>query len=296
MFSAYFNGSPGGVYMGNYEAIKYEEMGDGIGVVKLNRPDKLNAFTIQMIEELHNLFHKLETDMDVRVLILTGEGRAFSAGTDLNECATIYAKQTPKKYLHLKYMDVPETVKREYYAQRRTSQLILRMREIPQPIICAIKGPTVGMAFSIAAAADIRIAGESARFRNGVVLLGLSAVDIGNSYFLPRLIGLSRAAEILYSARFVDAQEAERIGFVSKIVPDDKLMDEALALAKTLTRNSPLGLRLTKSSINANLSAANLETALEIENRAQVLSMTSVDMNEGIAAFMEKREPKYPRR
>nr|MDO8134463.1 enoyl-CoA hydratase-related protein [Candidatus Njordarchaeum guaymaensis] len=282
--------------MANYEAIKYEELGDGIAVVRLNRPEKLNAFTIQMIEELHDLFQKLESDMDVRVLVLTGEGRAFSAGTDLNESATIYAKEAPKRYRHLKYMDVPEIVKREYYAQRRTSQLILRMREIPQPIICAVKGPAVGMAFSIAAAADIRIAGESARFRNSVFLLGLSAVDIGNSYFLPRLIGLSRAAEIIYTARFVDAQEAERIGFVSRVVPDEKLMDEALTLAKILLSKSPLGLRLTKSSINANISAPSLEAALEIENRAQVLCMATKDMNEGIASFMEKREPKYPRR
>jgi enoyl-CoA hydratase len=282
--------------MSGYEAIKYEDMHDGIAVVKLNRPDKLNAFTVQMIEELHDLFHKLESDIDVRVLVLTGEGRAFSAGTDLNECATIYAKEVPKKYRDLKYMDVPEIVKREYYAQRRTSQLILRMREIPQPIICAVKGPAVGMAFSIAAAADIRIAGESAKFRNSVFLLGLSAVDIGNSYFLPRLIGLSRAAEIIYTARFVDAQEAERIGFVSRVVPDERLMEEALALAKILLGKSPLGLRLTKSSINANISAPSLEAALEIENRAQVLCMASKDMNEGIAAFMEKREPKYPKR
>jgi enoyl-CoA hydratase len=280
----------------DYEAIKYEDLHDGIAVVKLNRPDKLNAFTIQMIEELHDLFHKLESDIDVRVLVLTGEGRAFSAGTDLNECATIYAKEVPKKYRDLKYMDVPETVKREYYAQRRTSQLVLRMREIPQPIICAVKGPAVGMAFSIAAAADIRIAGESAKFRNSVFLLGLAAVDIGNSYFLPRIIGLSRAAEIIYTARFVDAQEAEKIGFVSKVVPDEKLIEEALSLAKTLLGRSPLGLRLTKSSINANIGASSLEAALEMENRAQVLCMTSKDMNEGIAAFMEKREPKYPKR
>nr|MDO8098585.1 enoyl-CoA hydratase-related protein [Candidatus Njordarchaeota archaeon] len=282
--------------MNRYEAIKYEELGDGISLVKLSRPDKLNAFTIQMIEELHDLFQKLESDMDVRVLILTGEGRAFSAGTDLNECASIYAKEAPKKYRELKYMDVPEVVKREYYAQRRTSQLILRMREIPQPVICAVKGPAVGMAFSIAAAADIRIAGESARFRNSVFLLGLSAVDIGNSYFLPRLIGLSRAAEIIYTARFVDAQEAEKIGFVSRVVPDDKLMDESLGLARILLSKSPLGLRLTKSSMNANIGAPGLDAALEIENRAQVICMASKDMNEGIAAFMEKREPKYPRR
>jgi enoyl-CoA hydratase len=279
-----------------FNAIKYEELGDGIAVVRLNRPEKLNALTIQMIEELHDVFNRLEMDLDTRVLVLTGEGRAFSAGTDLVECTTLYAKQPPKNYRHLKYIDIPEVPKREYYAQKRTSQLVLRMRQIPQPIICAVKGPAVGGAFALALAADIRIAGESAKFRNSVFLLGLSAVDVGNSYFLPRLVGLSRATEILYTARFVDAQEAERIGLVSRVVPDDKLMDEALALARVLNSKSPLGMRLTKSSINANINAVNLEAALEMENRAQVICMGTSDMSEGVAAFFEKREPKYSRR
>jgi enoyl-CoA hydratase/carnithine racemase len=129
-----------------------------------------------------------------------------------------------------------------------------------------------------------------------VFLLGLSGVDIGNSYFLQRLIGLSRASEIIYTARFVDAQEAERIGLVSRVVPDEKLMDEATALARVLINKSPLGLRLTKSSINANINAPNLESALAIENRAQVICMSTTDPREGIAAFFEKRDPKYPRR
>ncbi|MFB0562544.1 MAG: enoyl-CoA hydratase/isomerase family protein [Candidatus Lokiarchaeia archaeon] len=282
--------------MKNYKAIKYEELEDGISIVSLNRPDKLNAFTIEMIEELHDLFHKLEWDLDVRVLILTGEGRAFSAGTDLNESARISSPEVLDEYRHIKYMDVSEVAKRQYYGQKRASQLVLRMREIPQPIIAAIKGPAVGMAFAISLAADIRIAGESARFRNSVFLLGLSGVDIGNSFFLPRLIGLSRAAEIIYTARFVEAQEAERIGLVSRVVPDEKLMDEAIALAKDLITKSPLGLRLTKSSINVNILAPNLESALAIENRSQAICMGTKDPQEGITAFFEKRDPKYPRR
>ncbi len=282
--------------MKNYETIKYEELDDGISVISLNRPEKLNAFTIQMIEELHDIFNKLEWDLDVRVLILTGEGRAFSAGTDLNESARIYSPEVLENYRYIKYMDIPEVAKRQYYAQKRTSQLVLRMREIPQPIIAAIKGPAVGMAFAISLAADIRIAGESARFRNSVFLLGLSGVDIGNSFFLPRLIGLSRAAEIIYTARFVDAQEAERIGLVSRVVPDEKLMDEATALAKVLISKSPLGLRMTKSSLNININAPNLESALALENRTQAICMNTTDPHEGIAAFFEKREPKYPRR
>ncbi|MHA1362030.1 MAG: enoyl-CoA hydratase/isomerase family protein [Candidatus Freyarchaeota archaeon] len=282
--------------MERYEQIKYEELDDGISIVKLNRPEKLNAITIQMIEELHDLFNRLEWDLDVRVLILTGEGRGFSAGTDLNEAATIYLPEVPENYRHLKYMDIPEITKREYYAQKRTSQLVLRMREIPQPIICAIKGPAVGLGFALTLAADIRLAGESARFRNSVFLLGLSGVDIGNSYFLPRLIGFSRAAEILYTARFVDAEEAERIGLVSRVVPDEKLMDEALALARVLISKSPLGLRLTKSSLNINLNAPSLEAALSLENRTLVVCMRTDDPQEGIRAFFEKREPKYPKR
>jgi enoyl-CoA hydratase len=124
----------------------------------------------------------------------------------------------------------------------------------------------------------------------------MSGTDVGSSYFLPRLIGLSRAAEILYTGRFVDAQEAERIGFVSKVVPDDKLMEAALELAREMLKKTPLGLRLTKEAINMNIDAPSLEAALYLENRNQVVCMSTKDVFEALMAFMEKRSPKYGKR
>ena len=273
--------------MKDYNTIRYQELEEGIGILTLNRPERLNALNFEMIEELHDLLGELEWNVDCRVLIITGEGRAFCSGTDLKE-ASLFASldNLPDKYSKLKYLNVEDEAKRKMYGQRRIADVILQLRKINQPVIAAVKGPATGGGFALAMAADIRIAGESARFNNAFINIGMSGTDVGSSYFLPRLIGLSRAAEILYTGRFVDAQEAERIGFVSRVVPDDKLMEAALELAREMLKKTPLGLRLTKEAINMNIDAPSLEAALYLENRNQVVCMSTKDIFEALTAFM----------
>ncbi|MGQ9722162.1 MAG: enoyl-CoA hydratase/isomerase family protein [Candidatus Jordarchaeum sp.] len=283
--------------MKDYKTIKYQELEEGIGILTLNRPERLNALNFEMIEELHDILNELEWNMDCRVLIITGEGRGFCSGTDLKETSLFESvDKLPDKYSKLKYLKVDDDAKRKMYGQRRIADVMIQLRRINQPVIAAVKGPATGGGFAIAMASDIRIAGESARFNNAFINIGMSGTDVGSSYFLPRLIGLSRAAEILYTGRFVDAQEAERIGFVSRVVPDDKLMEAALELAREMLKKTPLGLRLTKEAINMNIDAPSIEAAIYLENRNQAVCMGTKDIFEALMAFMEKRSPKYGKR
>jgi len=285
----------------NLETIKFELRDDGIGILTLNRPDKLNAISLQMVEDLHKILDNLMIDLDCRVVILKGEGRAFCAGLDLKESIVLDSKNAPQELKDRFYfLDVPknDNIKLFVYTQWRLSQIIVKMRKISQPIIAIINGAAAGGGFAFTLASDIRIAGENAKFNNAFIKLGVSGSDMGSSYFLPRLIGMSRAAEILYTGRFIDAREAEKIGLVLKIVKGDEnqLIDSAIEIAKNMINKSPLGLRLTKQAINLSLDSPSLDTMIEMENRAQAISSRSKDMKEGVAAFFEKREPKYPLR
>jgi len=285
----------------NLETIKFELRDDGIGILTLNRPNKLNAISLQMIEDLHTILDNLMINLDCRVVILKGEGRAFCAGLDLKESIVLDSKNASQELKDKFYfLDVPknDNIKLFVYTQWRLSQIIVKMRKISQPIIAIIHGAAAGGGFAFTLASDIRIAGENAKFNNAFIKLGVSGSDMGTSYFLPRLIGMSRAAEILYTGRFIDANEAERIGLVLKIVEGDEnqLIDSAIELAKNMINKSPLGLRLTKQAINLSLDSPSLDTMIEMENRAQAISSRSKDMREGVAAFFEKREPKYPLR
>jgi enoyl-CoA hydratase len=236
-------------------------------------------------------------NLDCRVIILKGKGRAFCAGLDLKEMNVLNTKRKPEEYKKFYYLDIPEVLKNRIYFQSRLSRVIVKMRKVSQPIIAIIHGPATGGGFALALASDIRIAGEMARFNNAFIKLGLSGSDVGTSYFLPRLIGLSRATEILYSGRFVNAAEAEQIGLVFKIVKGDqkKLLKAALEVAEELLAKSPLGLRMTKEAINLSQDSPSLETLIQLENRAQMITSTSSDVLEGMLAFFEKRKPKYPK-
>ncbi|MFW9947987.1 MAG: enoyl-CoA hydratase/isomerase family protein [Promethearchaeota archaeon] len=281
----------------NFETIKFELKENGIGLLTLNRPEKLNAMSFQMIEDLNKLFDHLIINLDCRVLILKAEGRAFCAGLDLKESTVLQSKKKPQE-LKEKYffINVPEkdTIKAKMYAQWYTSQLIVKMRKISQPIIALINGPASGAGFAFALAADIRIANQNARFNNAFINIGFSGSDLASSYHLPRLIGMSRAAEILYTGRFISAEEAEKIGLVSKVVDDTELMNAAIELAEELLKKSPLGLRMTKQAINLSLDSPSLETMIQLENRTQMLCSVSDDLMEGVQSFFEKRDPKYP--
>ncbi|MFX0040185.1 MAG: enoyl-CoA hydratase/isomerase family protein [Promethearchaeota archaeon] len=284
----------------NFETIEFELRDDGIGILTLNRPDKLNALNFQMIEDLHKIFDYLMVSLDCRVLILKAAGRAFCAGLDLKESTILQSKKKPEELKEkFFFMKAPEkdTIKAKIYAQARASQIIVKMRKINQPIIAVIQGAATGAGFTLILATDIRIAGENAKLANSFINIGFSGADLASSYHLPRLIGMSRAAEILYTGRFIDAIEAERIGLVLKIISGDetKLLEAALEVAENLLTKSPLGLRMTKEAINISLDSPSLDTIMQIENRTQMLCSTSTDLLEGVNAFFDKRKPKYPK-
>jgi enoyl-CoA hydratase len=282
------------------ETIKFELKDNGIGILTLNRPDKLNAMNFQMIEDLHHVFDNLMINLECRVLILKGEGRAFCAGLDLKESTVLQSKRKPeelkKKFFYARAPD-KDIIKAKMYGQWRTSHLIPKMRKISQPIIAVIHGAATGAGFTFALASDVRICGEHARFANSFINIGFSGADLASSYHLPRLIGMSRAAEILYTGRFVDVEEAERIGLAFKVIKGDEnaLLNGAMEIAEELLTKSPLGLRMTKEAINLTMDSPSLETIMQIENRSQMLCSTSSDLMEGVNAFFDKRKPKYPK-
>ena len=278
-----------------FETLEFELKENGIGIISLNRPEKLNAMSFQMFEDLHAIFDHLMINLDCRVVILRGKGRAFCAGLDLNEANVLNMRKVPEEYKKFKYLEISESIKKRFYFQWRLSQVIIKMRKISQPIIAVINGAATGGGFALTLASDIRIAGENALFNNAFIKLGLSGSDVGTSYFLPRLIGLSRAAEILYTGRFVYAEEAEKIGLVFKVVKGDEcdIFSTAMDIAENFLTKSPLGLRMTKVAINFSQDSPSLETIIQLENRAQTLCGTSGDVMEGISAFFGKRDPKY---
>lgn len=282
----------------NYETIEFELREDGIGILTLNRPKRMNAISVQFVEDVNSLFDDLMTNLDCRVVIMRGtlEGKAFCAGLDIKEAPLLGSKRVPEAYKKFKHIDVPELVKRTLYWQNRMAQIVVKMRKTSQPIIALIHGPATGGGFTFAMAADVRLVSEAGRFSIGAINIGMSGGDLGGAYFLPRLIGMSRAAELMYTGRYLGAEEAEKIGFVLKVVEEDKLLDSALELAGEMLTKSPLGLRMTKEAINMTLDTPSLETMINLDNRAQTLCTTSKDFTASMQAFIEKKEPKFPLR
>ncbi|MFW9970618.1 MAG: enoyl-CoA hydratase/isomerase family protein [Candidatus Odinarchaeota archaeon] len=277
-----------------YNTVKFEVQENGIGILTLNRPEKLNAISFQMEEDLHQVFDNLMKNLECRVLIFQGEGRAFSAGTDLQEGLLLNSKKIPEGYDKYYFLNTSEPLKRKIYHQWRITQIIMKMRKIPQPIIAAVHGAVAGGGLGFAMASDIRIASEDVKFINASINIGLTGADMGSSYFLPRLINLSRATEIIYSGRIFSGREAEKLGFILKVVKKESLRNEALNLAEKLLDKSPLGLRMTKEILNLSLDSPSLNNMLQFENSSIVLSFSSKDVNEAADAFFGKREPKYP--
>jgi len=276
-----------------YETIKFELQENGIGFLTFIRAEKANAMSFQMVEELHSIFDALMINLDCRVLIMKAEGNVFNAGQDLNDGQILKQKKKPRRFKKFYYLDVPEVLKSFMYYQWRVADFIVKMRKISQPIIAMVQGPAIGAGFSITLATDIRIASKEAKFNAGYINLGLTGSDMASSYFLPRLIGMSRATEILYTGRFFDAEEALKIGYILKIVEKDKLLESALEIAEELLTKSPLGLRMTKQAINLTLDSPSLETIIQLENRGQVLSGSSEDIWKAFNAYMEKRKPEF---
>lgn len=254
---------------------------EGVCRLTLNRPDALNSLTFAMYAELIEHLELIRYDHDVRIVLLTGEGRAFCAGHDIRGAG--------------KPDWVADGLGKAQFQQRvmaKLGQIPSLMRSLPQPVICAVNGAAAGAGYPIAIAADMTIAARSAKFVNAFHNAG-TGHEMGFSYLLPRLVGLQRAAELMLTARPVMAEEAERIGLILRCVDDDALMDEALKLAEAVMVNSPIGIALTKRSLHLNVDAQSMEAAIEMENRAIFMSQSSADSAEKRAAFGEKRKPAF---
>jgi enoyl-CoA hydratase len=265
----------------SYETLAVEREGH-LSWLVLNRPSSLNALSAAMVRELRDFFWRLPDDRETRVVAMRGAGRAFCAGLDLKEAGSGGAEGGGRR-------DVPAALR----GQREISEIVMLMRRAPQPILAAVHGAASGGGFALALAADVRIAGATARMNAAFIRLGLSACDVGVSYFLPRLIGASVASELLLTGDFIDAERAERTGLVSRVVPDDQLVDAARELAGRMLRNAPLALRLTKECLEHSIDAGSLRQAIAMEDRNQVLAVGTRDFREGIAAFLQKRPPRF---
>lgn len=260
-----------------YDTLELRRDG-GLLWLTLNRPHVLNALSRQLVDELHDLLDALHDDHSIRVVILRGAGRAFCAGLDLKETEAGSERVSVAQGLR---------------DQRRIAELAIKIHRTPQPFIAAVHGAAAGGGFALALASDIRIAGESARMNAAFIRIGLSACDVGVSYFLPRIVGSSVASELLLTGDFIDAPRALATGLVSRVVPEAQLDQAAEEMARKILRNSPLGVRLTKECLRYSVDAPALEAAIAMEDRNQILTTRTNDVREGIAAFLEKRDPKY---
>jgi enoyl-CoA hydratase/carnithine racemase len=233
-------------------------------MVRLNRPDRLNAVNAVMLAELRETFAKLALDESVHAVVMTGAGRGFCSGLDMRDFGPGIPDENDPAIDRLRF-------------QEAMASLPQAISALPQPVIAAVNGPCVGAGLALCLSSDIRICSTSATFGNAAILLGLSGAEMGMSYFLPRIVGLSVAAEWMLTGRTVSADEADRRGLVSRLVEPDQLMDNAIDLARTIAQLAPFGVRLTKRALQVNTDAAGLAAALEIENRNQVLSHATDD-------------------
>lgn len=258
-----------------------------VTVVTLNQPEKLNALSFALVDELHATLDAIQLDNACRVVVLTGAGRGFCSGLDLTPAAGISLQGSSTS--------AGTTGPRAgMLSQSHIAALPLKLRELQQPVIAAVNGPAYGGGMALALACDIRLAAPEARFCSQFVKLGLGGCDIGISYTLPRLVGASRAFELLLTARTVDADEAARIGLVAQVTaPDESVMTRALELATAICECSPFGVAMTKEVMWSNLDAPSFEAAVHLENRTQILASTGGEVMEAAAAFREKRPPRW---
>jgi 2-(1,2-epoxy-1,2-dihydrophenyl)acetyl-CoA isomerase len=258
-----------------YEAIIFSKDA-AIATIKLNRPDKLNAFGGPMREELIDALGIVAADHSVRVLLVTGEGRGFSAGGDIDHLKALREKKDEEGFRRV----------------LTNGQNITRiMRSLPQPVIAAINGPCAGAGFSFALACDVRIASDQATFGASFARIGLHP-DWGGSWTLPKLVGAANACELIFTGSMITAQEAERIGLVNRVVAHDQLIRHVTDLAQNIANNAPRVLRLAKESIYKSVNS-DMEAAFARETEVQGECFYSEDFLEGLTAFKEKRKPVF---
>jgi enoyl-CoA hydratase len=263
-----------------------DPLDEGVRLLTLDRPERLNAMDRHLIDQLHERIAELRADEEARVAILTGAGRGFCAGLDLFDNAPTSSAPPEGRGAVQRGMDL----------QQRIAGLVPALRSLRIPVIAAVNGPAAGGGLALALASDVRIAAESARFNVAFVRIGLSGCDIGVSWLLPRLIGASRAWELMLTGRLVDAAEADRIGLVTRVVPDDQLLDSALETARLIAGNSPTGVWMTKEVAWSQLEVGSLQAGIDLENRTQIMTSFTEDMAEAAAAFLQKRPPQFRNR
>ncbi len=252
-----------------------------VRVITLNRPERLNALSIDLAIELYEAIEEVAADNDCYVAVLTGAGRAFCSGLDLKDYGIIP---------NIDGLTVGRIAQR---SMRIYSRLILAMRRMHQPLIAAVNGAAYGGGMCLSLGAEIRIASESAEFNATGIVNGLTSTEMAASWLLPRMIGAAHANDLLLTGRRIGAEEALRMGLVSRVVPDDEVLATAVEMAEGMCRFSPYGLAMTKDILWVNLETAALESAIEIEDRNQLMVGFTENLQEAIRAFDEKRQPVY---
>lgn len=254
-----------------------EEPASGVRLLTLNRPEQLNALTADLGEALHAELRAVAADRSCRVVVLTGAGRAFCAGLDLHGYGSAPGN------------DGGDEARDRFGNQQHMSRLVLALRDLPQPVIAAVNGPAAGFGFALTLGCDIRFAAREALFRAAFINVGVSNCDMGTSWLLPRLIGASRAHELMLTARRVGADEALRIGLVADVVEASALIGRSLEAATQIAALAPWGVRLTKHGMWMALEISSEQVAVEFEDRQQIMSTFGQAPPEAIAAFLEKR-------
>jgi enoyl-CoA hydratase len=247
----------------------------------LNRPDELNAMTAELCEALHDELRRIASERSCRAVILTGAGRGFCAGLDLRGYGT-----APQN-------DGSDEPRNRLANQEHMSRLILELRALPQPVIAAVNGPAAGFGMALTLGCDIRYSSPDAVFRAAFVNIGVSNCDMAISWLLPRLIGASRSHELMLTGRRVDAEEALRIGLVADVVDEARLLERAVEAAEQIASLSPWGVRLTKQGMWTALELPSEQSAIEYEDRQQIMATFGNAVPEAIAAFLEKRPAEF---
>jgi enoyl-CoA hydratase/carnithine racemase len=258
------------------QSFLYEERGP-IALITLNRPDRLNSLTFEVYRELTDTLAALGTREEVRVVVITGRGRGFCSGGDVEDIIGELFKREMNGLLEF---------------TRMTCELIRNIRSLNKPVIASLNGTVAGAGAVIALACDLRIAAETAKIAFLFVKVGLAGADMGAAFLLPRIVGLSKATEMLYTGDFISADEAGRIGLYNRVVAAEELESETIRLAEKLSAGPAFALGITKASLNRELNMS-LEMALEAESAAQAICMINPDFREAYEAFTEKRAPKF---
>jgi enoyl-CoA hydratase len=256
----------------------------GVTQITLDRPDRLNALTYDLVNDLHGALDDIAADHSCRVVVITGAGRGFCAGLDLTGFGSIPGTEGQGR---------PQ---QGMAVQQFIARLVPHLRSLRQPVISAVNGAAAGGGLAIALASDVRICSSNAKFGTAFVRLGLSGCDIGVSWLLPRLIGASRAWELMLTGRVFDAAEADKLGLVSRVVEPEQLLDTAYDIAGQIVANSPMGVWMTKEVMWSNLEVTSLQAGIDLENRTQIMTSGTEDCRQAMEGFLSGKQVEWQNR